>query len=86
MTIKPENVSKKIDSLGRITLPKGLRDRMGIDDGQELEISTMVNDGIEYICLSVPIDEMMGKVRLAAKTLEELGIDIPEKLSEMMTE
>lgn len=33
MIIKPENVTKKLDSLGRITLPKGLRDRMGLRNG-----------------------------------------------------
>lgn len=48
----PENVTKKIDSLGRITLPKGLRDRMLLDENSEIEISTAVIDGKKCICLS----------------------------------
>jgi AbrB family looped-hinge helix DNA binding protein len=35
-----ENIIRKIDSLGRITLPKGLRDRMGFIEGTEIEILT----------------------------------------------
>ena len=30
MRIRPENTTRKIDALGRVTIPKGLRDRMGL--------------------------------------------------------
>lgn len=48
----PENVTKKIDGLGRITLPKGLRDRWLLGENAEMEISTAVIDGKKCICLA----------------------------------
>lgn len=53
----PENVTRKLDSLGRITLPKGLRDRMFLSDNAELELFTANIDGRQCICLSKPIAE-----------------------------
>lgn len=41
----PENTTRKLDSLGRITLPKGLRDRMFLSDNAELELFTANIDG-----------------------------------------
>ena len=42
--IIPENTSRKIDSLGRITLPKGLRDRMRLVENDELESGTVAQE------------------------------------------
>lgn len=53
----PENTTRKIDSLGRITLPKGLRDRMFLADNDELELFTANIDNRQCICLSKPIRE-----------------------------
>lgn len=53
----PENVTKQIDSLGRVTLPKGLRDRMLLTENSKLEISTAVIDGKRCICLAEPANE-----------------------------
>ena len=48
----PENATRKLDALGRITLPKGLRDRMFLSDNAELELFTANIDGRQCICLS----------------------------------
>lgn len=68
----PENVSKKIDSLGRITIPKGLRDRMFIPDYAELDIYTAKIDGKQCICLALPVDTN-AEVEAAIKLLEANG-------------
>lgn len=36
-----ENITRRVDSLGRIVLPKSLRLRAGIADNDELEVYTM---------------------------------------------
>ena len=57
----PENTTRKLDALGRITLPKGLRDRMFLSDNAELELFTANIDGRQCICLSKPITEEEAK-------------------------
>ena len=86
MILRPENITKKIDSLGRVTLPKGLRDRMGIVE--ELEIYTMEYDDREFVCMAIPVNEEQEakkkKWSLAVEALEELGLDVAEKLRDKM--
>ena len=53
----PENTTRKLDALGRITLPKGLRDRMFLSDNAELELFTANIYGRQCICLSKPTIE-----------------------------
>lgn len=76
MRLQCENQSRKIDNLGRVTIPKSMRDRLGWAQNDEVEFYTM--DGT-FIVLS------KGKMRdsrydVAIELLEELGLDIPEKL------
>ena len=52
MTLLPENANKRIDNLGRITLPKGLRSRLYLETGTEMELYTMIVAGKHYICLT----------------------------------
>lgn len=80
MRIRPENTTRKIDALGRVTIPKGLRDRMGIRENDDMELFTMESGGREYICLcSAQASE--DKYRLAAELLQELNISIPAELA-----
>jgi len=44
MQLVNENVSRKIDSLGRISIPKGLRDRLGMTTDTELNFYTLMTD------------------------------------------
>lgn len=80
MRIRPENTTRKIDALGRVTIPKGLRDRMGIRENDDMELFTMESGGCEYICLRSAQVEM-DKYKLAASLLEELNIAIPVELA-----
>lgn len=80
---KPENTSRKIDHLGRITIPKGLRDRMGISLNDELEVFTAEENGRAYIALSrVEASEDNSRYIVAAEVLDELGFKVPEVLME----
>ena len=76
MRLQYENQSRKIDNLGRVTIPKPIRDRLGWDQNDEVEFYTM--DGT-FSVLS------KGKMRdsrydIAIEVLEELGLDIPKAL------
>lgn len=84
--LRPENVVKKVDNLGRITLPKGLRDRMYINsDNDELEIFTMDVDGKMYICLSSP-DTIDNRLYAAAEVFKEMNVPVPKELQDKLDE
>ena len=80
MRIRPENTTRKIDALGRVTIPKGMRDRMGIRENDDMELFTMESGGREYICLA-SAQVMQDRYKLAASLLEELNIAIPADLA-----
>lgn len=85
-TLRPENVIKTVDNLGRITLPKGLRDRMYINsDNNELEIFTMEVDDRMYICLTSP-DTVDNRLYAAAEIFKELDVPLPEEFQEKIRE
>lgn len=82
----PENVIKKIDNLGRITLPKGLRDRMYLTNGnEELEIFTAEIDGRQCICLASPVNKLT-KLLAAAEIFEECGVPLTEEMRARIAE
>ena len=74
-----ENVIRKIDNLGRVVIPKHLRAKAGINEGDELEIFTEEINGRFFIGFSkvVTIDERYAEAR---RLLEELGIEVPNEL------
>lgn len=76
MNLLYENQSRKIDNLGRVTIPKPIRDRLGWEQNDEVEFYTM--DGTSVVLSK-------GKMRdsrydIAAEVLGELGLEIPKEL------
>ncbi len=80
MRIRPENTTRRIDNLGRITIPKSLRDRMGIDVNDEMELFVFEDEERSYIAIS-PVNPVAPRFKEAAKTLLELGVGIPAELA-----
>lgn len=81
-TVTFENISRKIDALGRISVPSGLRSRFGIQAGDELNFATFNVDGVNYIGMTVDQEQEKSRYVYAASVLRELGCEIPEKLEE----
>lgn len=84
MELIKENTTRKVDSLGRVSIPKGMRDRMLIKEGDELEFYTLRDGENNYVALgkSNMIDL---KYLRAAEVLDELGIEVPEALMEKLS-
>ena len=45
LSIMPMNVSRKIDTLGRVVIPKGIRYTYKLNIGDEVYFSILNNDG-----------------------------------------
>lgn len=52
MLIEKENVSRTLDNLGRITIPKSLRARLGYTTDTKYEFFVIEVEGKKYIALS----------------------------------
>ena len=83
MELINENTTRKIDKLGRVSIPKGLRNRLRLEENDELEFYTLRDSGMDYICCAkAGYDLEQRKYEMVADLLEELGVDIPEKVLE----
>ena len=81
MELIKENTTRKLDSLGRVSIPKSMRDRLGLKDGDEVEFYMLRDGDNNYVALGK--NGMIDlKYLRAAEVLDELGIDVPEKLME----
>lgn len=82
----PENVTKSLDSLGRITIPKGLRDRLYLSKDSELEIFTASLDNRLCICLAKPEPEAQMNeeeaIQAAKALLAQYDYTVTEKEAE----
>ena len=81
-----ENTARKVDALGRISIPKGMRNRFEIENNDELEFFTMRDSGNMYICMRkvATVDEVKEKYAQIANLMEELGLDIPAEVAEQL--
>lgn len=85
MELTKENTTRKIDSLGRISIPKSVRSRMNIEEGQEMQFYMLRDDaGTQYVCMRPDGDEVDPKYVIAYQVLEDLGVEVPEELKAML--
>ena len=82
MTVVKENTTRKVDSLGRVSIPKSMRDRFNIKSNDEIEFSVCYMDNMTYICMNKKND--VNKAEILAAELDALGIEIPEQLADML--
>ena len=82
MELIKENTIRKIDSLGRIGVPKGMRNRMQISVNQEMEFYTLRDGDKEYVAFAPADSEetKAAKYLQVADLLNELGLEIPDEI------
>jgi AbrB family looped-hinge helix DNA binding protein len=83
MELISENTIRKIDSLGRVSIPKGLRNRMMIEPNDELMFYTLRDNGKDYICCG-KADER-ARYEILADLCEELGVKIPQEVVDKLS-
>lgn len=83
MHLSRENTSRKVDELGRISIPKSIRNRLEINPGEEVEFFILTDGTDQYVCLTnhKKVEE---KYKVAAAVLDELGVALPEELAEII--
>ena len=80
MKLTTENCSRKIDSTGRLVIPKGLRDRLGIIEGDSVDFYFLEDGDKRYICVTKD-EEIKDRKRERVRELcIDLGIEVPEDL------
>ena len=67
--------NRKIDGLGRITIPKNMRDRLGVVENDEFEIGTTVVNGETIIYLRKENLGQSRKEQLLAE-LKAMGVEL----------
>lgn len=82
MELIKENTTRKIDSLGRVSIPKSMRDRLSLREGDEVEFYMLRDGETSYVTFGKPGVDM--KYIKAAEVLDELGLDVPEALMRML--
>ena len=72
MKIIDQYDQKKVDSLGRITVPIGLRKRLQIKTDTMIDVFTIVDDnGREYVAFSKPVAKLEGDQSKAETSAKE---------------
>jgi len=83
MNICDENITRKVDSLGRVSIPSGLRSRYGFNSGDELSFSTLSTGTRDYVLMHKD-SGVNPKYEIAWETLNELGCEIPAALNNIV--
>lgn len=82
--VKNENIERKMDDMGRISVPKSLRDKYQMEPGKKYSIFTYVDEsGRVYVCAQTDVYDL-SEANRAAEILMKMGCEVPEKLQEVL--
>lgn len=85
MRMTKENASRKIDSLGRVSVPKSMRDRLSIKEGDIVDFYLLESEDQCYVCFGKHYEtDNIEKGLRAIALLKELGLEIPKELEKMV--
>lgn len=84
MKLFKENATRKVDTLGRVSIPKGMRDRLDIKELDEVEFFLLEDDGGERYVALTNHAVSRNKYAEAADVLIELGLEIPDELAALV--
>ncbi len=74
--MKALDATRKIDSLGRIVIPKDLRDKFHLIEGKAYQFFLHEEGNCKYLCLQCPDVDEEDEITRARKLLEEAGFTI----------
>lgn len=84
MKLQSENTSRKVDSLGRVSIPKSLRDRLIINPEDMVHFYLLEDDdGRQYVCFTNKAD-INPRFLIAAEVLAECGLEVPTEILEKL--
>lgn len=84
MKLQSENTSRKVDSLGRVSIPKSLRDRLIINPEDMVHFYLLEDDdGRQYVCFTNKAD-INPRFFIAAEVLAECGLEVPAEILEKL--
>ena len=84
MELIRENTVRRIDSLGRVSIPKGMRNRNNIEINDEVEFFTLRDHGKEYICVARHDEESDNPYAKVAAFMQELGLEVPDVIADQI--
>jgi AbrB family looped-hinge helix DNA binding protein len=86
MELIKENTTRKIDSMGRVSIPKSIRDRLGLREGEEIEVYTIKDGTNTYVAFAKPTPQKPNITKEDIMRLLNEDTDYGESLMRMFAD